>query len=137
VIVVWGVLGTLLPWAAGVGLVRAWDRGGWAWQIGAGWLVGRIVVVGALLLMFVLTGASQARGVLLLIAGIGAVAWWHARRADAVAADILVDEAPAQFRLPTWLIVVLGFVLVARLPAVAVGNLASPIRGGEAVSVWR
>ena len=144
----WVLAALIVPWVAGAGLVyHADDRHrSWLLAIGAGWLAGQVMVASLLYTMLTVTGASQARYLLVGLAVLGTVLWRrivvktsknreHARRQHDVDRT---PEPPTSSLHPVCriLLVVIAVSFAFKLGMLTVSHTLSPIRNDDAISIW-
>ena len=147
--VFWTIAASIVPWAAGIGLVRSCrDRDQNLFlAVGEGWLVGQILVVASLYATFVATGAAHAKLILAVMACLAVFTWRRpVRRAEKLhAAEMLpgspIGSKPARSRhtMPwpsQFLLAIIGLALLSKLFFLAGAHAWIPSRGDDAMSIW-
>jgi len=152
----WAIIAIVVPWAAGAGIVAALrDRcTSKLLIVGAGWLAGQGLVMGALYAMLVAGGAGHARIVLAALIAAAVAVWGYAlrRRADGGTESRRPGAEKAGGELAggrTWcsrrprgadatrlVLAAIGASLLAKVCVLAGAYAYVPIRSDDAISIW-
>lgn len=135
--ILWAILAVVIPLCAGGAILVAVSgrRLNAMHLIGAGYLLGQVIVMTALYLVLrVGGGRAHARWILLAIAAVAAIATWKvcARPRDT---KNPVQRSPAS-RGAKALTALLIFLIVSKLAPVIASTLFVPVRGDDAISIW-
>ena len=157
----WAIIAVVVPWAAGAGVVAALrDRcASRLLIVGAGWLVGQGLVMGAMYAVLVGSGAGHARIVLAALIAVAVAASGYAWRktghrqtatAGRLGGDVTGDNLAGG---RTWcsrrprgadatgpggrlVLAAIGASLLAKVCVLAGAFAYVPIRGDDAISIW-
>lgn len=153
------LFGMGLPWTTGMSFLTLLDssKRSWGWRIGAGWLLGQVLLAATLYGQSALAGRIHVIGTIITLMVIGVAIEWmkaHRRRwaeCDAitghparvsvppVAKDEKRQEAPWSGGASAWFAVAFALMAVltaARLAAFVGVAMDVPIRADDAYTIW-
>lgn len=152
------LLGLGLPWPLGMSLLALLDssRRSWVWHLGAGWLLGQVILGAMLFGQSALAGRIHVMGTLVAMMALGAAlhgALAHRRRKaerDAITGDRQSESASSATVAPcfegtlsrgtsAWFaiaVVLMAVLTSAKLMTFAGSAMDVPIRADDAYTIW-
>ena len=135
--ILWAILAVVIPWCAGGAILAAVSgrRLNAMHLIGAGYLLGQVIVMAALYLVLrVGGGGAHARWILLAFAAMAVLAIWKAcARPNDTQKPVQRSPLSRGAKALTALLILL---IISKLAPVIASTLFVPVRGDDAISIW-
>jgi len=139
----WLILGIVVPWVTGMGLIAALGQrhSNIFATIGAGWLAGQTLIIAALAFALLVTGAGHARLLLASLVLLG-IAFWslaHRRKATSPTVELHAKRSSAPYRSSVWqtlgIVILLG-IITTHVWQKGTSQWNVTARCDDAISIW-